>query len=92
MALKELESLSLLARKHYPSLVKMAILHRVGECAVMQESVAIAVSSPHRKESLDAIEFLIDALKSTVPIWKKEIYADGSQSWKKNSECQGCSK
>ncbi len=46
----------------------------------------IAVSSPHRASSLEAVHFAIDELKATVPIWKKEQYADGSE-WKENKEC-----
>ena len=45
----------------------------------------IAVSSAHRKESLEAVQYLIDTIKATVPIWKKEIYSDGT-SWKANAE------
>ena len=44
------------------------------------------MSSPHRKESLEAVEFAIDTLKETVPIWKKEVYAEGCPEWKQNKE------
>jgi molybdopterin synthase catalytic subunit len=44
---------------------------------VGEASVVIAVSSPHRAEGFEALRFAIDSLKQTVPIWKKEIYADG---------------
>ena len=46
----------------------------------------LAISSAHRKASLEAVQFAIDELKSTVPIWKKELYEDGS-TWKENKEC-----
>ena len=49
-------------------------------------SVVIAVSSPHRKQSLEAVEFAINKLMETVPIWKKEVYAKGSPEWKQNKE------
>ena len=52
----------------------------------MEPSVIIGVSSPHRREALEATSFAIDELKRTVPIWKKEYYEDGSM-WKANSEC-----
>ena len=54
--------------------------HRTGACAVGEPTVVIACSAAHRAEALEATRWLIDELKSTVPIWKKEIYADGS-SW-----------
>lgn len=54
---------------------------------VTESSVIVAVSSEHRRESLDAVSFLIDSLKASVPIWKKEVYSDGSDEWKKNKEC-----
>ena len=52
---------------------------------VRDASVIIAVSSAHRRESIRAAEFGIDTLKASVPIWKKEIYADGSK-WKENPD------
>ncbi|XP_053405134.1 molybdopterin synthase catalytic subunit-like [Mercenaria mercenaria] len=59
------------------------------EVPVCETSVAVVISSPHRKESLEAVQYGIDTLKATVPIWKKEIYEDDSYSWKENSECCG---
>lgn len=59
------------------SLKKIAIHHRVGTLAIGEVPVVIAVSSAHRKAAFDACEFVIDTLKETVPIWKKEILEDG---------------
>ena len=59
--------------------------HRTGIVPVRETSIVIAVSSAHRKESLEAVHYLIDTIKATVPIWKKEIYSDGT-SWKANAE------
>ena len=64
---------------------RVAIIHRVGVVAVGQASVVIAVSAPHRDEAYAASRHAIDTLKATVPIWKKEVYADGSV-WKANAE------
>nr|CAD7203923.1 unnamed protein product [Timema douglasi] len=58
----------------------------LGVVPVKEASVVIAVSSPHRAESLLAVQFAIDALKSSVPIWKKEVYATDTPQWKSNSE------
>ncbi|KAH0930793.1 hypothetical protein HID58_016520 [Brassica napus] len=52
---------------------------------VMELSVFVAVSSVHRGDGLDACKFLIDELKASVPIWKKEVYANG-EVWKENAE------
>lgn len=52
-----------------------------------ESSVIVAVSSEHRRESLEAASYLIDSLKAKVPIWKKELYDDGSSDWKRNKEC-----
>ena len=60
---------------------------RLGLVPVTESSVIIAVSSEHRHESLEAVTFLIDGLKAKVPIWKKELYQDGSSNWKRNKEC-----
>ncbi len=45
------------------------------------------ISSSHRRDSLEAVQYGIDALKANLPIWKKEYYEDGSTSWKENCEC-----
>ena len=59
---------------------RVRIVHRLGRMEIGETSVAVAVSSPHRKEAFEACRFAIDALKHKAPIWKKEFYADGS-SW-----------
>ena len=57
----------------------------LGVVAISECSVLIAISSPHREDSIKASEWAINTLKATVPIWKKEYYIDGS-SWKQNQE------
>ena len=54
----------------------VVIQHKLGNCPVGEVSVLIAVSSEHRKEALEAVQFAIDELKKTVPIWKKVIYVE----------------
>ena len=56
-------------------------MHRIGSVPVGEASVAIAVSTPHRASSFEAAEWLINTLKTEVPIWKRECFADGSQEW-----------
>jgi len=59
---------------------KIAITHRVGRLEVGEISVVIAVSAPHRGDAFEASRFAIEALKKTVPIWKKEVW-DGGEEW-----------
>ena len=63
-----------------------AALHRVGEVGIGEASVVLAFSSPHRADALRACAWAIDELKAKVPVWKKEVYADGDDSWKANAE------
>lgn len=57
---------------------RVAISHRLGRLEIGETSVFIAVSAPHRPAAFDACRFAIDTLKRTVPIWKKEYFADGA--------------
>jgi MoaE-MoaD fusion protein len=76
MAIKVLTELGLdIASKH--AIGRIAIVHRLGEMQIGETSVAIIVTSPHRGAAFDAAEECIDRLKKTVPIWKKEYFADG---------------
>jgi len=60
--------------------VQIAIAHRVGRLDISDVAVAIAVSTPHRKDAFEASRFAIERLKEIVPIWKKEHWKDGT-SW-----------
>ena len=64
---------------------KIVFVHRLGEVKVTESSVFIAISSRHRGDSLESVNYAINKLKEIVPIWKKEHYEDGS-SWKENKE------
>jgi molybdopterin synthase catalytic subunit len=57
---------------------RVAMVHRLGRLKIGETSVFIAVSAPHRTAAFDACRFAIDTLKKTVPIWKKEYFADGA--------------
>ncbi len=57
----------------------IAISHRIGTVDIGQISLVIAVASPHRKEAFDACHEAVDRIKQIVPIWKKEVYEDGSR-------------
>ncbi|HEY8801761.1 MAG TPA: molybdenum cofactor biosynthesis protein MoaE [Candidatus Dormibacteraeota bacterium] len=79
MALRQMERLAEEARGRWP-ITDLAIVHRLGHLAVGEVSVVIAVAAAHRGEAFDACEWVIDELKRTVPIWKKEIYTEG-EAW-----------
>lgn len=57
------------------------IIHRIGDVKLMEDSVAIVVSSPHRKEAFEACEYIIDSIKTTVPIWKMDVTPEGKRTW-----------
>ncbi|HAY78658.1 MAG TPA: molybdopterin converting factor [Planctomycetaceae bacterium] len=80
MAEKQMSALEQEARTRWP-LVEVAIVHRLGQVGLGEASVAIAVSSAHRKPAFEAGQWLIDTLKEVVPIWKREHWADGSTEW-----------
>jgi molybdopterin synthase catalytic subunit len=62
-------------------IVALAAVHRVGELAVGEAAVVVAVSARHRGEALDACRALIDDLKHQVPIWKHQRFTDGTDEW-----------
>jgi molybdopterin synthase catalytic subunit len=80
MARKKLNELESMARSRW-ELVDCGIVHRLGNVALGEASVAIAVSSGHRSTAFEAGRWLIDTLKVEVPIWKKEHWADGTTEW-----------
>ena len=61
--------------------VAVAAVHRVGDLAVGDLAVVVAVSCAHRGEAIVACRALIDELKSRVPIWKHQVFADGDEEW-----------
>src|SRR5215216_4709747 len=71
----------------------VAIVHRTGVLEIGQASVVIAVAAPHRGEAFAASQYAIDRLKQVVPIWKKEVWDDGSQwiGWEHQSQGSGVS-
>lgn len=80
MALKEMEQLADRAQERWP-VRRICLVHRLGVVPVAEASVIVGVSTPHRAEAFEACRFLIDTLKQQVPIWKREVYADGTTEW-----------
>ena len=72
------------ARVRWPDLGRIALVHRTGRLTLGESSVIAAVSAPHRPEAFAAARFAIDALKVSVPVWKREIWVGGSD-WGTNA-------
>jgi molybdopterin synthase catalytic subunit/molybdopterin converting factor small subunit len=77
MALEQMRALRTTALADFP-IRDVAIVHRLGKIEIGESSVLIAVASAHRAAAFDACRWLIDTLKKTVPIWKKEYFEDGA--------------
>ena len=89
MALAKMAELEDEARRRWP-IQDAALVHRVGHLELGEISVVVAVSCPHRDQAFEACRWLIDTLKEVVPIWKKEVWADGEQwiGWEGTDEEQ----
>src|SRR5438309_3130118 len=77
MALRQLEQLAEGALVQFP-IREVAVVHRLGRLEIGETSVLIVVAAAHRGAAFDACRWLIDTLKRTVPIWKKEYFEDGA--------------
>jgi molybdopterin synthase catalytic subunit len=76
MALEQMQRLAAEAKEKF-GVRQVSVLHRLGRLQVGETSVLIVVASAHRAAAFDACRWLIDTLKKTVPIWKRETFADG---------------
>ncbi len=83
MALQQLERLAREAKRRW-SAGRVAVVHRHGSVPPGDASVMIAVACEHRAEAFEACRWLIDTLKKDVPIWKKDVFADGEVRWVKS--------
>jgi molybdopterin synthase catalytic subunit len=84
MVVPKLAEITAETRARWPDTGRIAIVHRVGELELGESSVVAAVSAPHRAEAFEAARFAIDALKVSVPVWKREIW-DGGSDWGTNA-------
>ena len=80
MAESEMEKIARSLEREWPR-TRVQIEHRVGQLGIGEVSVAIVATSPHRDEAFQACRAAIDRIKTTVPIWKKEMHPDGSSEW-----------
>jgi molybdopterin synthase catalytic subunit len=76
MALKKLEEIGMFVRQAW-KIDSIAMIHRLGHLDIGDTSVAVIVTSAHRRAAFDACHYAIDKLKKVVPIWKKEFFEDG---------------
>jgi molybdopterin synthase catalytic subunit len=84
MAVAEMETIAREVQDRFGPL-GIAMLHRTGRVALGEPSVAVVVAAPHRGAAFDACRYAIDALKSRVAVWKREIYRDGDAAWIANT-------
>ena len=80
LATDELRRVAEVVAEKYP-VIGIAAVHRVGDLAIGDLAVVLAVSCPHRAEAFDACRDLIDILKASVPIWKHQRFDDGTTEW-----------
>lgn len=81
MAEEQLRRIGAEIRDRWPTIRQVAIVHRIGRLEIGEVIVVIAVSSAHRQDVFAATHYAIDRLKQIVPVWKKEVWADGEE-WK----------
>ena len=84
MAVKTLRDIVAEAESRWQ--VEAAVVHRVGLLQIGEAAVVIATASAHRSEAFAACQYIIDALKARVPIWKREHYTEGQPQWVSNAE------
>lgn len=75
------ETLARIASEVADGAVALAVSHRIGLLAVGEPAVVAAAAAPHRAEAFDACRLLVERVKAELPIWKREILADGSHTW-----------
>ena len=78
MALKKMRQIGDEICARFP-VTGIGILHRIGRLEIGETSLLVGVSSAHRKEAFEACHYAVDRIKQTVPIWKKEVWEDGSE-------------
>lgn len=87
MAEREMARIGTEIAERWPSVTGVAIAHRVGRVEIGETSVAVVVSAPHRRDALAACAHGIERLKSGLPVWKKEVFTDGSE-WRENTAAE----
>lgn len=81
MAEKTMAQVGQEVQERWPEIRQVAIVHRTGRLEIGETAVVIVLSAAHRRQVFDALHYAIDRIKTIVPIWKKEVWADGAE-WK----------
>jgi molybdopterin synthase catalytic subunit len=76
----EFERILAETRRQWPE-ARVAVRHRLGLVPTEEASIGVAAAAPHRAEAFDACRYVIEAVKQRIPVWKKELRADGSTLW-----------
>jgi molybdopterin synthase catalytic subunit len=84
MAVAEIERIVGEAHRQWPD-ARVMLQHRLGEIPVGEASIAIAAAAPHRAEAFDMCRYVIEEVKKRLPVWKKELHADGTAHWTDDS-------
>ncbi|MEM7063363.1 MAG: molybdenum cofactor biosynthesis protein MoaE [Cyanobacteria bacterium P01_B01_bin.77] len=88
MAIAVFKQIAAEIRQRWSDVTHVVIHHRTGKLIVGEISVLVAIGCPHRSEAFAACQYAIDTLKHNAPIWKKEIWQDGSTSWVSIGACE----
>jgi len=78
MAIQQIRAIITEAEKRW-GVDRVVVAHRIGRLEIGETSVVVVVATPHRAEAFDACRYIIDTLKTTVPIWKKEVATNGEE-------------
>jgi molybdopterin synthase catalytic subunit len=81
MAERTLAQVGTEVQARWPEIRQVIVVHRVGRLEIGETAIVIALSAAHRQQTFDALHYAIDKIKEIVPIWKKEVWADGAE-WK----------
>ncbi len=83
MAEKKMAEIAQEIAQKWGDTLRTAMVHRIGKLEIGEVSVAVAIASPHRKDGFEACQYAMNRLKQIVPIWKREVWADGEAEWVK---------
>lgn len=80
MAMEQMIEIQKKARDRF-DICDAGVAHRLGRMAIGEVSIAVAVSAAHRAAAFDACRWIVDAVKADVPIWKQDVWSDGTRTW-----------
>lgn len=84
MVVPKLDEIAAETRARWPDVGRLVLIHRIGRLELGESSVVVCASAPHRPDAFAAARFAIDALKVSVPVWKREVW-DGGADWGTNA-------